>query len=96
MTPNPIVAANEARNYLLLKQRDQAVVCAVLMAALTLVACWSNFGREYPGLKETVQAVRQHRELLGEHQKLEAEVNEALMAARQELERIQPTGQGSR
>lgn len=95
MTPDPAIPSNEAEYDRLLRQRDQALVCAILAAAIACAVVWSNFGREYPGLKEMEEAVRQHLELQLEHEKIKAAVNSALMENRRELEKIQQAGRGS-
>jgi hypothetical protein len=76
-------------------QRDQALVCAILALALSVGVWWTNFGREFPGLRETREAVQQHRALLVEHEGLLATVSAALLANRKEAENLRQVRQNS-
>ena len=89
MKVDPTDAAADGEHARLLRQRNLALVCAILAGALTLGMVWTNYGKEYPGLGEMREAVRQHQRLLAENSDLEATVSSVLAANRQELERVQ-------
>jgi hypothetical protein len=78
-----------------MRQRDLAVVCAVLMAAVTTAMLWNNFGREFPGLEEERAAVSRHRELLAENLKVLTATGAAWQANQQEVERLRQAKRGS-
>jgi hypothetical protein len=88
MKPLAAVPDNSAEGRRLAGQRDLAMVCAILMTAVSVTLAWNNFGRLVPDLEETLAEVRHHQDLLAEHHKIMDSVNAALRANRQELEKI--------
>lgn len=71
------------------RQRDLALVCAILMMVVTGVMLWNNFARDYPGLKDAQELVREHRALLTEHRKIQETVDAALRVTWQEADRLE-------
>jgi hypothetical protein len=69
-------------------QRDLAVVCAVLSAALSVSILWNGFGRDFPGLERTRQAAELHRALLVQNQKALQEVSAAIPPLESEIRRL--------
>lgn len=65
-------------------QRDTAVVCAALAAVFVLTMLLNNFGEDPPELGRIRKSVRQHREILLEHQKIIEAVTSEWQAREQE------------
>lgn len=95
MATNSTVSGNKRELDQLLRQRDLALACAILAAAMTVVIFWRNFGRQDKELEAAHQAVRQHRELLIENQKAMREVDLALRAAMQAVKELSQAKRGS-
>ncbi len=70
------------------RQRNLAVVCAVLVGAMTTAMLWFNFGRESPVIEEERAAVSRHRKLVAEHRKILSAVNAILQIDQQEVKRL--------
>lgn len=95
MAANSSVSDNNGEHDRLLRQRDLALGCAILAVAMTAVIFWRNFGMEYTELEAARQAVHQHRELLIQNQKAMKQVNSALLATRQAVEKFSQARRGS-
>ena len=95
MAANAAIAGTEREHDRLLRQRDLALGCAILAVAMTAVIFWRNFGMEYTELETAHQAVHQHRELLIQNQKAMKQVNSALLATRQAVEKLSQARRGS-
>ncbi len=76
-------------------QRDLAVIGGILASALATAVLWSNFGKEFPEVEATRQAVRQHQALMRGNQEAVWEIQAAIQANQQELERLRRVKPGA-
>lgn len=94
MQPDHTVSGEELKCELV-RQRDQALVGAILAAALAIVILWRNLGIEHSELGDLQQTITQHRELLAGNEKVLMEVHAALLADQQALEKLRQAKRNS-
>lgn len=91
MSRKPNESTSGAEEARLIRQRDQALVCAILAVVISGGIGWSNFGREYPGLRESREAVLHHHASLTEHEGLMTTIRSLLLDSRKVVEQLRQT-----